>query len=275
MKYVLTSAPVLRLPTLRGKFRLDTDACNASIGAVLTETVDGEDHVVAYASKVLSESEKRWPTYDKELWAIVWSIRHFRQYLVGSPFIVCTDHRHLKNLPKSIVIENDATGRRGRWAVELSSYEFEVEVRPGESHGNADVLSQRPIRGEVTQEVAPDVQPTAGPLMSPVHSVPFAGAKEQDSGEVPDSPNHNGNDPLDESQHQTGTTAVCREAEDQARQMSRPTNSGQGCAKTDWRTVQEEDEVLAEVVRWLQDGQVHRLILRQKEHRSDEFCEEF
>ena len=58
MKHVLTSAPVLMLPTFRGEFRLDTDACNASIGAVLTEKVDGEERVVAYASKVLSESER-------------------------------------------------------------------------------------------------------------------------------------------------------------------------------------------------------------------------
>ena len=153
MKHVLTSAPVLRLPTFRGKFRLDTDVCNASIGAVLTEAVDGEDRVIAYASKVLSKTERRWPTYDKELWAIVWSIRHFRQYLVGSLFRVCTDHKPLRNIPKSIVVENDATGRTGRWAIELSSYEFDVEVRPGESHGNANALSRRPAEeSELKQE---------------------------------------------------------------------------------------------------------------------------
>ena len=93
---------------------------------------------------MLNKTERRWPTYDRELWAIVWSIRHFRQYLVGAHFEVFSDHKPLVNIPQSIAVENDATGRRGRWAVELSSYDFAVTYKKGTANTNADALSRRP-----------------------------------------------------------------------------------------------------------------------------------
>ena len=142
LKSRLTSQPILSLPSMEGEFTLATDASNTAIGSVLTQIVDGQERVIAYASKVLSKTERRWPTYDKELWAVVWSIRHFRQYLVGASFTVLSDHKPLQNVPQSIVVENDATGRRGRWAVEMSSYDFRVRYRKGVENGNADAMSR-------------------------------------------------------------------------------------------------------------------------------------
>ena len=145
LKSRLTSQPILALPTFKGQFTLATDASSSAVGSVLSETVDGQERVIAYASRVLSKTERRWPTYDKELWAIVWSIRHFRQYLVGTPFKILSDHKPLLNIPRSIVVDSDATGRRGRWAVELSSHDFSVQYTRGAENGNADAMSRRLI----------------------------------------------------------------------------------------------------------------------------------
>ena len=147
LKVILASPPILRLPTFKGTFVLYTDACNNSVGAVLAERIGEEERVIAYESKVLSKQQKRWPTYDKELWAIVHSIRRFSQYTIGSRFEVVTDHKPLANIPQSIAVERDGTGRRGRWAVELSSFEFKVTIRKGLDHINADALSRRPEPG--------------------------------------------------------------------------------------------------------------------------------
>ena len=144
LKSILASPPILCLPTFKGFFILYTDACNTSVGAVLAERVGEEERVIAYESKVLSKQQKRWPTYDKELWAIVHAIRRFRQYTMGSKFEVVTDHKPLANIPQSIAVERDGTGRRGRWAIELSSFEFNVIIRKGSDHSNADALSRRP-----------------------------------------------------------------------------------------------------------------------------------
>ena len=153
LKKNLTSPPILALPKFKGFFKLATDASNSAVGAVLTETIDGDEKVVAYASKVLNKTERRWPTYDKELWAIVWAIRHFRQYLVGAPFEVLTDHKPLLNAPQSIAVDKDATGRRGRWAVELSTHDFTVTYRKGPDNGNADAMSRRVEEGAREDEM--------------------------------------------------------------------------------------------------------------------------
>ena len=144
LRSIMASPPVLALPSFKGSFVLYTDACNASVGAVLAERVEGEERVIAYDSKALTKQEAKWSTYDKELWAIVHAIRRFRQYTMGSRFEVVTDHKPLQNIPDSIAAERDGTGRRGRWAVELSSYDFEVTIKPGAKHTNADALSRRP-----------------------------------------------------------------------------------------------------------------------------------
>ena len=150
LKRALTSPPVLALPSFRGTFVLYTDACDSAVGSVLTERSDGAEKVIAYDSKVLSKQQRRWPTYDKELWAIVHAVRRFNQYTVGTEFEVVTDHKPLTGVPKSIDVERDGTGRRGRWAIELSSYQFQVIVRPGREHGNADAMSRRqPPAGNV------------------------------------------------------------------------------------------------------------------------------
>lgn len=144
LKSTLSSPPVLALPTGEGTFVLYTDACNSAVGVVLAERIGDEEKVIAYESKALTKQQTRWPTYDKELWAIVHGIRHFRQYTVGARFEVVTDHKPLANIPTSIAAERDGTGRRGRWAIELSSFDFNVRIRSGLAHGNADALSRRP-----------------------------------------------------------------------------------------------------------------------------------
>ena len=79
LKSMLVSPPVLRLPSFKGSFVLYTDACNTAVGSVLAERVGEDEHVIAYESKVLTKQQRKWPTYDKELWAIVHAVRHFRQ----------------------------------------------------------------------------------------------------------------------------------------------------------------------------------------------------
>lgn len=153
LKDALTSSPVLSLPTFGGTFVLYTDASDSAVGSVLTERRGDSEKVIAYDSKVLSKQQRRWPTYDKELWAIVHAVRRFNQYTVGAAFEVVTDHKPLAGVPKSINVERDGTGRRGRWAIELSSYQFRVIVRPGQDHGNADAMSrQGPTAGNVWRE---------------------------------------------------------------------------------------------------------------------------
>ena len=56
LKTLLTSTPVLSFPRADGgEFVLDTDASNVGIGAVLSQIQDGQETVIAYASRSLSK----------------------------------------------------------------------------------------------------------------------------------------------------------------------------------------------------------------------------
>ena len=63
LKHRLYSALVLTLPDLQQPFEIETDASDYAIGAVLTQ----HGHPVAYHSETLSDTVRKYPTYDKEM----------------------------------------------------------------------------------------------------------------------------------------------------------------------------------------------------------------
>ncbi len=70
------------------------------VGAVLAQLEDAYWHPVAYFSKHLSKQERNYSTSEKELFAIVLAMEHFRQFLYGVQFVVITDHQPLKYILK-------------------------------------------------------------------------------------------------------------------------------------------------------------------------------
>ena len=150
LKRALTSSPVLAMPKDAGKFILDTDACEVSIGAVLSQVQDGVERVIAYSSRKLSKPEKNYCVTRKELLAVVYYVKAFRMYLLGRPFLIRTDHSALQWLRKT----PEPIGQQARWCEILEEFQFEIQHRPGRSHTNADALSRRPCRqcGEDAQE---------------------------------------------------------------------------------------------------------------------------
>jgi hypothetical protein len=86
----------------------------------------------------LIKAERNYPTIEKELLAIVWGTKYFRQYLYGKKFIVVTDHRPLT----WIFSVKDPSSRLLRWRLKLEEYEYEVKYKKGSSNTNADALSR-------------------------------------------------------------------------------------------------------------------------------------
>ena len=69
LKQRLCSATMLSLPDLQHPFEIETDASDYAVGAVLTQ----HGHPVAYHSETLSDTVRKYPTYDKEMYSIVQS----------------------------------------------------------------------------------------------------------------------------------------------------------------------------------------------------------
>jgi hypothetical protein len=102
---------------------------------------------VAYASKGLTEVQKKFHPMEGECYALIWGIMHFRQYLHWTHFIMRTDHKPLEWL----ATVSDAHGRRGCWIDMLQDFSFKIVHRPGLKHGNVDALSRNPV-GEAVDD---------------------------------------------------------------------------------------------------------------------------
>jgi len=92
LKRRLMTTPILGMPTDEGTYYLDTDACETGLGAVLSQDQGGAEVVIAYASRTFTKSEVNYDVTKRELLAVVYSLKNFRQYLLGRRFIIRTDH---------------------------------------------------------------------------------------------------------------------------------------------------------------------------------------
>ncbi len=145
LKDALCSDKVLAYPVDEGFFILDTDASDYGIGAVLSQVVPDkpkDEKVIAYASKTLSPTEKRYCTTRKELLAVVTFVKQFKHFLTGRKFLLRTDHASLLWL----VNFKNPEGILARWLTTLGEYmPFDcMKHRAGKFHDNADALSRRP-----------------------------------------------------------------------------------------------------------------------------------
>jgi len=150
LKRKLTEAPVLAFPDFYEKFVLQTDASDIGLGAVRAQNIQGEERVIAFASRRLIASEEKYSATEKECLAIIWAIRKLRCYLEGYRFEGTTDYLALKWLNS---IDNP-TGRIAHWALEVQQYQFDVTYRRGSQKIVADALSRQPL--EVLQMIQED-----------------------------------------------------------------------------------------------------------------------
>ena len=139
LKKALTSALILAMPLDDAPYILDTDASNIALGAVLSQVQEGQERVIAYASRLLSKQEANYCTTRKEMLALVYYTQSFRQYLLGKPFIIRTDHAALQWLSKT----PRPIGQQARWLEILQEFDYTIMHRPGRVHNNADALSRR------------------------------------------------------------------------------------------------------------------------------------
>lgn len=67
IKILLTTAPILARPYFSQSFRIQTDASITGLEAVLYQTVSGHEGIITYASRSLSETEKKIIRHGEEM----------------------------------------------------------------------------------------------------------------------------------------------------------------------------------------------------------------
>lgn len=151
----------LMQPSALGFFRLGdrtlvmADASPTGLGAILIQVSEENNHrIISYASKALTDTEKRYCQTEKEALALVWSVEKFYIYLYGQHFELLTDCKALIYL---FTHRSRPCARIERWVLRLQGFDYGVTHIPGDMN-HADVLSRlatlRPVPFDELEEIA-------------------------------------------------------------------------------------------------------------------------
>ena len=138
LRDAMICAHILAFPTESGVYILD--ASNFGLGGVLSQIQNDVECVIAYCSRALRPSQRKYCTTKREMLAAVSMCIQFRSYLRGARFTLRTDHKSLVWLHHF----KDSEGMMDRWLHALQQFQFTIVHRAGIDHGNADGLSRAP-----------------------------------------------------------------------------------------------------------------------------------
>jgi len=152
LKQALCDAETLAFFDKDAETQVIADAGPVGLGAVLVQIQNGEHRVICYASRSLSDVERRYSQTEKEALALVWACERFHVYLLGVKFKLITDHKPLEVIygPRS-----KPSARIERWLLHLQQFDYQVVYKPGNSNV-ADSLS-RLLDSKSESQVKPNV----------------------------------------------------------------------------------------------------------------------
>jgi hypothetical protein len=114
---------------------MHTDASKYGIGAYLFQLDnDGKEKPIAFISKTLTDTQRRWHTPQKEAYAIFYAFKQLDYLIRGVKFTLRTDHKNL------IYINDTMTEMVIRWKIAVQDYDFDIEHIPGVNNIVADGL---------------------------------------------------------------------------------------------------------------------------------------
>ena len=132
LKAACLQAPILAFPNFDKPFLLETDASGKGLRAVLSQKqADGCYHPIAYASRIMNDTEQRYHSNKQEFLALKWAVTdQFHEYLSPygknrNEFVVRTDNNPLTYIFSSMNLDAANYADSARFAhIALESREF-------------------------------------------------------------------------------------------------------------------------------------------------------
>lgn len=139
LRKILSSEDVILLyPDFSKPFELTTDASSFGLGAVLSQ--NGKP--ITMISRSLKDCEANYATNERELLAIVWSLKRLRNYLYGVKNLkIFSDHQPLS----FSVSDKNTNAKIKRWMAFIEEHNAKIVYKPGKDNLVADALSRHVI----------------------------------------------------------------------------------------------------------------------------------
>ena len=128
------------MPNQSKPFQIKSDASKVATGAVLTQLdSNGDQHPVAFMSKMFTDTEQEYEIYDRELLGIIQALKEWRHYIQrsGHTTVVFSDHKNLTYFRTAQKLNN----RQARWLLYLSEFNIKLIHLLGSKMIQSDALS--------------------------------------------------------------------------------------------------------------------------------------
>ena len=139
-KEKLAKISMLTFPDAEAEIRLVTDASDFAMGGVLEQKTKSQWKPLGFFSRKFEPAQQKYATYDRELLAIVESVKHFSDYLEDRSFEICTDHKPI--IYSQTLPHDKAPAARVRKISYLSQFDIKYSHVKGEDNTVADALSR-------------------------------------------------------------------------------------------------------------------------------------
>ena len=139
-KVAFDKSPILTYPDYSKEFFLACDASDVGIGAVLLQKGKERLMPIAYASRTLNPTERRYSVTEIESLAVIFGLKKFRHSILGFKIQVITDHKPILDLFKKRTFTNNQ--KFNRYFMSILEYSPSFRYIPGRFNTIADGLSR-------------------------------------------------------------------------------------------------------------------------------------
>jgi hypothetical protein len=124
-----------KLPDFNKDFEIHSDASDFAIRGVLVQ--DGRP--VAFESKKLNETERKWPTHEKEMWVVIHCLKTWGHYIGSKDVVVWTDNVTLKYF----ATQPKLSSKQVRWQDTLALFNVDIRHKSRKENIVPDALSRK------------------------------------------------------------------------------------------------------------------------------------
>ena len=161
IKRLVSEDVMLRSPNHKEPFQIFTDARTYQIGA----TIKQNKLPIAYFSRKLTPTQRRYSTIGQELLAIVEALWKYMNFLLGARIIIFADY-------KNLVSNNSANDCVFQWKQKIKEFAPTIHYVQGQTNVEADALSRLPVvdnqRGLEVMLNYPQLDPS-NPILNNYH----------------------------------------------------------------------------------------------------------
>ena len=135
-KQLIASPVILKYYDSKCPLVIQVDASQKGLGVAALQP----QGPIAFASKSLTDAEKRYSNIERELLGIVFGLERFHYYAYGRHVVIETDHKPLTSIYNKNLAS--ASPRLARMLLRIQKYDIEIKYVPGKDIGLADALSR-------------------------------------------------------------------------------------------------------------------------------------